>query len=175
MGPVEAIRTCFAKYADFSGRASRPEFWWFTLFGILLGFLLMGLEVALGFDPLAEPGEGVPVSYILQELRIAPLNTLGSLALFCPSLAVTARRLHDRGGSGWLQAIPIGALLILWTLDLLMALSAPLAAALGYVHIAVTLGAIASAVWLFVQLASRSHPAPNRYGPPPLASGQAAP
>jgi uncharacterized membrane protein YhaH (DUF805 family) len=69
---VDSIRTCFQKYVDFSGRASRPEFWWFFLFTVIaqavLGVFLPGVAF---------------------------------LVLLLPTLAATARRLHDTGRSAW--------------------------------------------------------------------------
>ncbi len=75
----EAIKTCFAKYADFSGRAPRSEFWWWELFAFLV---LVG--TAMVNDTL---------------------SNLASLALALPSLAVGARRLHDIDKSGWFQLL----------------------------------------------------------------------
>jgi uncharacterized membrane protein YhaH (DUF805 family) len=75
----EAVKTCFTKYADFNGRASKEEFWWFFLF-------LFAVAVVLHF-----------VSDML--------GSLFSLATLVPALAVGARRLHDTDKSGWLQLI----------------------------------------------------------------------
>lgn len=78
---TESIKTCFSKYADFDGRASRSEYWWFALFIVLVGF---GLSM---------------VSEV-----IAGLFYLGTLL---PSVAAAARRLHDTNRSGWLQLLAL--------------------------------------------------------------------
>ncbi|WP_051532222.1 DUF805 domain-containing protein [Brackiella oedipodis] len=82
MGFVEAVRTCFKKYFTFSGRASRAEFWWFTLFIFIVYFLLKVVGSI----------ENLPAAWDNVELCI-------QLFLLCPSLAVTVRRLHDAGYS----------------------------------------------------------------------------
>jgi uncharacterized membrane protein YhaH (DUF805 family) len=78
------------KYAEFSGRARRKEFWYFTLFHFLICF---GLGILMGANPYEE-------IYIL-------LYFLYVFASAIPNLAVLARRLHDVGESGWLMLIPI--------------------------------------------------------------------
>ncbi|MEM7743798.1 MAG: DUF805 domain-containing protein [Pseudomonadota bacterium] len=77
----ESIKTVYTKYATFSGRASRSEFWWYSLFYYAIG---------LGFD------------FLLPEL-----GNIWTFANFAPLLAVTARRLHDTNRSGWWQALPL--------------------------------------------------------------------
>ena len=77
----ESIKTCFSKYADFNGRATRSEFWWWALFVLLV-------SAAVG---------------IISEV----LSGVFSLAVLLPYLAVGARRLHDTDRSGWLQLIAL--------------------------------------------------------------------
>lgn len=87
---IDAVRTCLTKYADFTGRAGRSEFWWFFLFEVVVGL----------------------VSYILPDI----LQLLITFALLVPALAVGARRLHDTNKSGWLQlllVIPLIGFIIL--------------------------------------------------------------
>ena len=80
----------FRPPSDFSGRAGRPEFWWFFLFGCLVSFGAAVLDAILGldFDSGAFANSGV-------------IGIVSSLALFLPQLAVNVRRLHDTGRSGW--------------------------------------------------------------------------
>ena len=99
---VEAIKTCLTKYVTFSGRASRSEYWWFTLFGMILSVLAAGIDIAMG-----------------QSGGVAALSNLVSLGLLLPSLAAGIRRLHDTDRSGWWYLIAfvplIGIiLLIVW-------------------------------------------------------------
>ena len=91
------------KYAVFSGRARRMEYWMFFLFNLIISFLLGVVDGVLGtFSP--ETGLGL-------------LGGIYSLAILIPSIAVTIRRLHDSGRTGWwflIIFIPlIGALVLL--------------------------------------------------------------
>ncbi len=91
MSFIDAIKGCLSRYATFRGRASRPEFWWYMLFWTLAVSIT---EVALGNGP----------------------SGLVFLALLLPGVAVTTRRLHDAGMSGWWQLvmpIPVFGLLFL--------------------------------------------------------------
>jgi uncharacterized membrane protein YhaH (DUF805 family) len=83
------------QYADFTGRARRKEYWMFTLVSVIISFVL-------GFlDGVLHPDGNVGL------LSIGLLEGLYSLAVFLPSLAVSVRRLHDTGRSGWWQLIGI--------------------------------------------------------------------
>jgi uncharacterized membrane protein YhaH (DUF805 family) len=85
---VGAVRAGFSKYADFTGRASRPEFWYFVLFGVLTQLVM---RILLSGDR-----------------RTTNIGALvAALPLILPYLAVGARRLHDTGRSGWWQLIKV--------------------------------------------------------------------
>ena len=102
---MTAVRTCVSKYADFGGRARRSEYWYFALFSLLVGIVTSIVDAIVGTDYGAGNG--------------GLINTLVSLALLLPSLAVGVRRLHDTSRSGWwilIGIIPIigWILLIVW-------------------------------------------------------------
>lgn len=107
-----AVRTCFSKYATFSGRAVRSEYWYFALFGIL-GQIVLGMIDGILFNTgsmMHGPGS---VSF---QSDGGPLSLLFSLAIFLPSLAVGVRRLHDIDKSGWwllLILLPLIGFLVL--------------------------------------------------------------
>ena len=105
MNFITSIKTCFFKYVDFSGRASRPEFWYFTLFTVLLSVVAEILDAALA-------GQSV-WSY---DSFLGPMSSIVTVVTTLPCLAVAARRLHDVGKSGWWQLLYltiIGTILLL--------------------------------------------------------------
>ena len=88
----ESVKTCFTKYADFSGRARRSEFWYFELFLFIASIIINTL---VGSDGI--------LSYAVY------------LALLIPSLSVSVRRMHDIGKSGWyllMSLIPVAGIII---------------------------------------------------------------
>ena len=87
-----SIKTCFNKYATFSGRASRSEYWFFILFGILGGIVAIIIDVMILGYPMDES---------------TPINSIFSLVLIIPTTAAACRRLHDVNKSGWWQLIAI--------------------------------------------------------------------
>ena len=94
----DAIKNGFQNYANFRGVASRSEFWYWTLFTVLvsLGTSIVDSAIGLALD--------------MQAFTL--VNTLGSLALLLPGLAVAVRRFHDAGFSAWWYSIPQVATLI---------------------------------------------------------------
>ncbi len=77
----KSISTCFSKFFDFRGRASRPEYWWFYLFTILASW----------------------GSILVDHTQI--LSGLVSLIILFPAIAAATRRLHDTNRSGWWQLL----------------------------------------------------------------------
>ena len=83
---IESVKGSLNKYADFSGRATRNEYWTFYLFYVLTFFIASFLD---GFF-----GLGI-------------LTVVVFLGLVTPLLACSARRMHDVGKSGWFQIVPL--------------------------------------------------------------------
>ena len=93
MSFVEAVQTCVAqKYATFGGRARRSEYWYYTLFSLLVSLVASIVGGAL---------------FVHAEGDINILSALVSIALFLPGLGVAIRRLHDIGKSGWWYLIAL--------------------------------------------------------------------
>ena len=122
----EAISRAMKKYCCFSGRASRSEFWWFTLFLYIVQFAasllscgIYGSSVsALAVDPMAVNNPQV----INNLISLYVLPSVIGLVFLLPGLGLLFRRLHDAGHSGfcWLLAfIPLigGLILLVFTLQ----------------------------------------------------------
>jgi uncharacterized membrane protein YhaH (DUF805 family) len=94
-----AVASCFSNYATLSGRARRSEYWYFVLFHLLAQAVTAVLDIVL-----------------FPHVAFGPINTIASLVLLMPSVAVSVRRLHDIGRTGWwllLGLIPLLGQLVL--------------------------------------------------------------
>lgn len=98
----EAVKKAFVEnYCNFTGRASRSEFWWFTLFSAIVGFVIGFILGIFGAGPTT----------------VQVFQGIIGLAFLLPGLGVSVRRLHDIGKSGWwilIGLIPlVGAIVLL--------------------------------------------------------------
>lgn len=111
MAFFESITTVFRKYAEFGGRASRPEFWWFTLFSALVSAALSALT-PYSMNPNIAEFTATSSSIT----GFVSLTGFWSVAVLLPSLAVAVRRLRDAGREWtelfWLL-LPIAGLVVL--------------------------------------------------------------
>lgn len=171
MGFKQAVRTCFRKYFTFSGRASRPEYWYFALF-IFLGSLIAGFLDGLIFGAATvETGPG--------QFRVeseGPFAALFSLATLIPSLSAGWRRMHDSGRSGLFLIYP---LIVMTGISIFIGLMVGFETILGggllaviqaagniVVLLAVIIFAISPLLVLW-WLTRPSQPGTNEYGPNP--------
>jgi uncharacterized membrane protein YhaH (DUF805 family) len=99
---ANSVRICFQKYVTFQGRAPRAEYWFFTLFALIMG-------VALGFV--------IGIAHVALHVNLVFLSYVFDLGIFLPSISVAVRRLHDLDKSGWwywIVVIPfIGVIILL--------------------------------------------------------------
>jgi uncharacterized membrane protein YhaH (DUF805 family) len=148
----EAIKSVFSKYATFSGRARRSEFWYFYLFYILVASGLSFLSLMI---PIAKY-----------------LYILFGLGVFLPYTAVTVRRLHDIGKSGWILLIFMVATLLISMMvflfiDIIVPTNEGSSMTVFIVYSLFVFIVFALAIWLIVCLCKDSQPGENKWGPNP--------
>lgn len=119
MSPVQAVRTVVRKYAVFSGRAPRSEYWWFALFNLVVVVITLAIDaVFFGTGEMTTTATSAAF-----QADAGPAALVASLALVLPALGVAVRRLHDTDRRGWwvlLGLIPfLGAvvLIVFYALD----------------------------------------------------------
>ena len=159
MSPMDWAVRPLQKYAQFSGRASRAEFWWYMLFVVVAAVVLAIVESALGLQALF--------------LIYGPMTVILVLATFVPSLAVQVRRLHDTNRSGWwLLGMYIPYAIMLALMPSMMTPGEGGIPNLGSAAIAGLLSLIVMvmAIVLLVFYVLRGTSGPNSYGPDPYGA-----
>lgn len=120
MSFTQAVKSVLTQYAGFSGRARRSEYWWFSLFHVIVALVVMTCAISIAlitsFPATDPPTEAEAAAMGIAMLIAILLTDLVLLTLFLPGLAVTIRRLHDTGRSGWyylITLIPFGSIVLL--------------------------------------------------------------
>jgi uncharacterized membrane protein YhaH (DUF805 family) len=178
MGFVEAVRTCLGKYVTFSGRARRPEYWWFWLAVVLAQAVAAAVDAALfGADTFTAgtatvTADGAETTMAAAQSEAGPVGTVVGLLTFLPLLAANWRRLHDTGRSGLWSLLPVATAMAAGLAGGLLAGLVGMAGAApgggALVFSVVVVGALlVSWALVFVWLASPSQPGANRFGPEP--------
>jgi uncharacterized membrane protein YhaH (DUF805 family) len=110
---IDWVLEVFSKYADFSGRARRKEYWYWYLFNLLISIFIV--VVSLVITPPYGTGTDNGIGWL--GLFIYLVAIIYSLGVIIPNLAVTVRRLHDTNRSGWwyfISMVPfIGGIILL--------------------------------------------------------------
>ena len=122
---LHAVRSGFVQYFNFGGRSTRSEFWYFMLGWILLYLIVAAIDQA-AMGPVLNLSdlpfyEFIPYSYVDQQ--VGWLTFLYRPLTAIPTVAVTVRRLHDVGKSGWYSALwilPLPVIGWFWLFPLLM-------------------------------------------------------
>ena len=161
------------RYADFSGRSRRMEFWMWVLFQFIIGFaflvvmMIVGGAAAMSGDPTQMMAMGgiVLVLYLLLALM--------GLAFFIPNLAVTVRRLHDTDRSGWWIMLYWGPYLLILVAGFVagagMSAGNPDIGGMagGLIGLVAMLGWFVGCIVLLVFMFLEGTRGPNQYGPDP--------
>ncbi|HEX8571202.1 MAG TPA: DUF805 domain-containing protein [Allosphingosinicella sp.] len=134
----------FKRFAEFTGRSRRKEYWFYVLLLIVIGLVIGVVERALGLTGMIGP--------------YGPLSLLFGLVTFVPSLAVGVRRLHDTNRSGWWLLIGYGPLLA----SLCMTYIGSLSLAMIF-----SLIALVGFILLLVFMVLEGTKGPNQYGADP--------
>ena len=177
-----AIATCLRKYAVFGGRATRAEFWWW-----MLAVVIVSIAVSIVDGVISALTSGTVEEF---------LSALLFVAVLLPNLAVTARRLHDIGKSGWWVLLWIVLGLGPWLILLALVAGAVFSSAylagtasgpveavsdlvtgfaltwilaiVGFIFALVI--SLAVVIWEIVWLVRQGETGPNRYGADPRAA-----
>ena len=154
MGFRDVLGEGFFNYANFTGRASRAEYWWWML------FTLLSIVAAATIDWIAFPG-----------WTLSPFALLVTVAAALPALSVTVRRLHDSEHSGWWVFFSVLAKLLFAAGVVAVAIEQPLhpwegmgrAYVLAPLVLITAIGAVLFAMMLMPGSAGNNRFGPNRY------------
>ena len=156
------------RYAEFSGRSRRTEYWMFVLFQILLGVAFWVLLAIVGGGALMSAGDPSAMAAAGGAVMIIfALYSLVSLALVIPGIAVGVRRLHDTDRTGWWILAPLAGYVLMF-IGAAMAASSPDNPGVGGIIAMVGMVAVIGlGLTLFVFLLLEGTRGPNKYGPDP--------
>ena len=156
------------RYADFSGRSRRMEFWMWQLLQVIVYIIFLMLVMVVGGgammamgDPTAMAAAGGTV------MLLFGLYGIYALAIIIPSIAVAVRRLHDTNRSGWWILAPIAPYMITILSGAMLAASPDMVGLFGIIALVSMLAALALALVLLVFYLLEGTKGPNQYGPDP--------
>lgn len=175
LSPIGWALRPLKRYAEFSGRSSRAEFWWFFLFMMIIYMVVWGvLFGTIGLSAAASGNQNPMVMFGALGV-VGIFMILFYLALLIPTIAVQVRRLHDTNRSGWW----LGAFWLLYVVYMVatfgMAFSAtpgstpPSLAGAGVMMI-VGLAFFVYSIVLLVFFCLRGNEGPNRFGDDPYGA-----
>lgn len=150
-------KVVFENYANFKGRARRSEYWYYTLASIIISVILSILDSALGLKYGPNNSSGI-------------LNSVYSLLVFIPGLAVSVRRLHDIGKSGKLILLFYVLMIAMVIIMLFSGFSAILMgnfSALGIGFFVPLLFIFAIVIYMLILFCTEGDAGTNKYGPDP--------
>ncbi len=173
------------RYAEFSGRSRRKEYWMFFLFNVLVGLGFLVLMLIFGGAALFAAGTGGdntnPAALMAAGGAVGIIyliNVLFSLAMLIPSIAVGVRRLHDTDRRGWWLLAPLAPYVLMIVLSIgMVGIAASgsaneTAATSAVVLVGISgLAVLVLGVMLLVFMCLEGTRGPNRFGPDPKDPG----
>jgi uncharacterized membrane protein YhaH (DUF805 family) len=155
------------RYAEFSGRSRRMEYWMFQLFMFLVYIAMIVLMMVVGGGALMTGDPSAAAAAGGAALIIFGLYALFALAMLIPSIAVSVRRLHDTNRSGWWILAPLSGYVIM-LIGTVMAAGSPDNPGLGGILAMVgMIAVIGLGLTLLVFMFLEGTRGPNQYGPDP--------
>jgi uncharacterized membrane protein YhaH (DUF805 family) len=156
------------RYAEFSGRSRRMEFWMYQLGVWLLWIALWIVMMVVGFGTASaarDPASGMVGMFASLGIFMV-VFAIVALGLFIPSLAVAVRRLHDTDRSGWWLLLPFAP----YVLTIIVAVMAGASQSSGLMGIAMIFNVLVlvASIVLLVFYCLPGTAGPNKYGPDPL-------
>ena len=152
-------KVVFENYTNFSGRARRSEYWYFALMNLIIAIITAIIDKSLG-------------------LKFGT-NTIYSLAVFIPGLAVAVRRLHDIGKSGkllllfYVIIIVLAIVMVFSGISVFMSGVSPSSmSSLGIGFFIPLLLIVAIAIWMLVLFFTNGDSGSNKYGADPKSNGE---
>ena len=161
MGFGQAVKHVFTNYVNFRGRASRPEFWWFFLFLVIV-YVVLNIISGVGIATSPDPQSWGP----LAQGGII-LTLVWFLATILPVSALWFRRLHDANRSGWWYVLTLASGFVGFILFGLSALQNSVLFAAGLL---LGLASGIGSVFLLTCALLPGTRGPNRYGPGPISA-----
>ena len=156
------------RYADFSGRSRRMEYWMWVLFQVLIYFAVIILTMVMGGGMLmagADPGAMMAAGGGL--MIIFGLYALWALGTLIPSIAVAVRRLHDTDRTGWWVLAPLAPYLVMIVAGMMAAGSPDSGGLAAILALLAMIAMVVLSLVLLVFYFLEGTRGPNRYGPDP--------
>jgi len=169
--PMEYMFMPLKRYAEFSGRSRRMEYWMWFVFLVLLYIAFWVLAMVIGGAALMTGDPRAAMAAGGGMMIIGALFFLIWLALLIPGIAVGVRRLHDTDRTGWWLLAPIAPYILVW-IGAAMAISGSTGIG-GILSLIGMLGAVVLGITLIVFMFLDGTKGPNRYGPDPKGRADA--
>ena len=166
---VSAVKDYFRRYATFSGRSSRAQFWWVVLAQLILGVVMTIPAVFISIAGAAVPFVGMGLMMVLNIV-----NAVIFLGLLVPNIALLVRRLHDTGRGGGIVLFFIIAPFVAGIVTALGAISLMPGSDLPDMTVLMVLGIIVYPllfIWFIVLMCKAGDEYENEYGPVPVITG----